>query len=278
MKKSLSLLMIGIVYLIIILLGNWLWDYLKTFALFEKLLITLLSISIILYIVNLGLKVRILDPFYSVAPILVIIKSSFELKPVLIGLISLIILSSLWLISSLLPWFKSCTTETWLSVYYKQKVKGWWLIFNLLFFYVLPTLLLYLILLSPLMFLAKVNDNNLNLSTLIGFLLGLIGLVIILLSHFQQLKTTNLSKNGLWSKSRYPNIFGKILVVIASYLMTLSLDESQWILFVGPLLYLIMYQWLIIPLSEKKRLLEVVDYFEYIKSTNLLIPLSKRNL
>lgn len=267
MKKVL-LSMIVVITLLILFLTNLLWDNLKL-KLFEKAIIVVIILSVVFYFINQFIKEALLAIFFfHLIPLLIIIKSSFEIKPHLVSLIIVLFLTSLWLIGSMISLLKP--QDNSLKTYLTNKFKKWSVIINYFVFYLAPYLIIFLVLISPLLFMSLLNNENLNLSTILGFMISLFGLIIYLISQVQFVKNQGMNK-GIRSKSRYPEYFGEMLFVIGLFLMTLSLDEGLWLLFVGPLLHLLMYQWFVIPIKEKMRKL-TSGYDKYIEQTNLLIP------
>ena len=125
-------------------------------------------------------------------------------------------------------------------------------------------------------------EINLNALSLIGSVVILIGTLLELFSdHYmhkflksnQQNEVINI---GLWKYSRHPNYLGEILIWVGVYLILLLSAYEYWYLFVGMLLMILLFNFISIPLAEKRQLSKRSTYKEYQLETSRLLILPKK--
>lgn len=131
--------------------------------------------------------------------------------------------------------------------------------------------------------------SNLSIWSTVGIIIWLTGLIIESIADKQKFQFKNKPENknrwtdvGLWKYSRHPNYFGEILCWWGVFMFCLpSLNNLELLSVVGPIFitFLLLFVTGVPPIEKKylKKFGENLDYQEYIKETNLLIPFSKRN-
>ena len=92
------------------------------------------------------------------------------------------------------------------------------------------------------------------------------------------LKEKKSCQNGLWNYSRHPNYLGEILIWVGAYLVLLVVDINLWWLGFGFILMILLFEFISIPMAEKRHKFRRNDYIDYIKSTNRLLILPKRKI
>ena len=70
--------------------------------------------------------------------------------------------------------------------------------------------------------------------------------------------------------------FSEIIFWFGTFLLLVSINSKMWVLFLGPLLNLLMFVFVSIPLMEKRLMKKYPEYAEYQKNINVLIPLKKK--
>ena len=86
-------------------------------------------------------------------------------------------------------------------------------------------------------------------------------------------KYSDIFNEGLWRKSRHPNLFFELVTWIGFALMGLNDYTISWMAFLGPfLLWAVMY-FLTIPISEKSMAKSRKNWDDFVKETNMFIPL-----
>ena len=77
--------------------------------------------------------------------------------------------------------------------------------------------------------------------------------------------------SGLWQYSRHPNYLGEILFWWGIFLMTLSIDNSYWFLFIFPLSMSLIFSLKTCSMMDTRNLKKREGYKEYMDKTNQLL-------
>ncbi len=253
-----------------------------------KVLLMDLALTIIIFIFSSIFKnSSIYDPYWSVIPIGLTIYAAYILNdfhPMSFIMIGLISIWGIRLTINFFKTFKSLDKQDWRYNNFKEKFPRLWPIINLLGIHLFPTLIVYTVMLSVIKYLETCASSVLNLSTIIGIVICLMGIIIESIADKQMHKFLKTRKNnelintGLWKRSRHPNYFGEILFWWGIYLVMLSLNEKMWVLFLGPLLNTLMFVFVSVPLAEKHQLEKNPAYLEYQKTTNTFLLFPKKEV
>jgi steroid 5-alpha reductase family enzyme len=174
--------------------------------------------------------------------------------------------------------------EDWRYSYYREKMgKNFWII-NFVGLQFMPTIVVYLGSLS-------LFPTILVRSGPFGFI-DIIAVVItaaaILIEALADQQLFNFLKNrkdseeiltsGLWKYSRYPNYLGEIMFWWGLYIFVLAANLSYFWAVIGPISITILFNFVSIPLMEKRHLKRKPNYLSYKKQTSKLIPwIPKKN-
>ena len=85
-------------------------------------------------------------------------------------------------------------------------------------------------------------------------------------------------KTGLWSYSRHPNYLGEILFWWGIFFMTLAVDTSYWYLFICPLSMNLMFALITCKMMDDRSLVKRDGYKDYMDKTNQLLIFPKKRL
>tara|TARA_E500000331_G_scaffold69502_1_gene64195 strand:+ start:70 stop:939 length:870 start_codon:yes stop_codon:yes gene_type:complete len=85
-------------------------------------------------------------------------------------------------------------------------------------------------------------------------------------------------KTGLWSFSRHPNYLGEILFWWGIFFMTLAVDVSYWYLFICPLSMNLMFAFITCKMMDNRSLIKRDGYKDYMDKTNQLLIFPKKRL
>ena len=85
-------------------------------------------------------------------------------------------------------------------------------------------------------------------------------------------------KTGLWSYSRHPNYLGEILFWWGIFFMTLAVDVSYWYLFICPLSMNLMFAFITCKMMDNRSLIKRDGYKDYMDKTNQLLIFPKKRL
>ena len=130
---------------------------------------------------------------------------------------------------------------------------------------------------------------NLTIWSTVGLIIWLTGLIIETIADKQKFQYKNQPENknrwtdvGLWKYSRHTNYFGEILCWWGIFLFCLpSLNNYELLSVVGPIFitFILLFITGVPPIENRylKKFGKNIDYQKYIKETNLLIPIPKKN-
>jgi steroid 5-alpha reductase family enzyme len=77
-------------------------------------------------------------------------------------------------------------------------------------------------------------------------------------------------RTGLWSRSRHPNYIGEMLFWWGLYCFALAANPTYWWVIIGPLTITFMFVFISIPMIEKRMLERRSDYEDYRKKVPML--------
>lgn len=162
---------------------------------------------------------------------------------------------------------------------------------NLIRFWVLQTIAVWVIMLPFSLFLTKRNIQTYNIFMYVGFALYIIGFLVETISDSQKFQFKRKPENkgkwmqsGLWKYSRHPNYFGEIVLWWGLFIVVLPyLSGLSYLSVLGPVFITLLLLFVSgIPLLEKgadKKYGDDPDYVSYRDNTSLLIPMpSKRGI
>lgn len=279
-NRLVSFIIIFIVYAIAITLGILIYNKLE-FKFWINLLIADSISTIIVFVFSLIFNnSSVYDPYWSVAPIVVVIGYAFKFGLNTSTLLILIAIL-LWGTRLTLNWaytFTNLNHEDWRYKMYKERFSHIYPIINFFGIHYFPTIVVYLCML-PIAF-AFNNSVEFSYLIIIGFIISLLAFLLQLISDiemhkFRKKKTHTLINVGLWKYSRHPNYLGEISMWWGIYFMMLTILPTYWFLFIGALVNNLMFLFISIPMAEKRQ--SAKDGFAlYKKNTHMLLPIPKK--
>ena len=282
-NRTFSFLVILITYVLAVIIGLVIFNRNITNNFYINVFIADVIATIFVFIVGLIFKnASIYDPYWSVAPIVIIPLSMIHFKNYSLGAILLLIAIAYWGIRLTLNWiytFKNLLTQDWRYTMFQEKTKKWFPLVSLAGIHLIPTLIVYFAILPGVYFLSQTNFSYLSI---IGLIISLVAATIQLISDIQVHKfRKNNPRNkyideGLWKYSRHPNYFGEVLMWWGVYLFMLFSDFSRWYLIIGAILNTLLFIFISIPMQEKRLLTYKDNYNEYQRSTSMLLILPKK--
>ena len=293
MKKQIKDRIIGyilltVMYIVAFFTGLLVYDMFEIHLLLKVLLMTVSSTLVIFLFSCMLQNSSVYDPYWSVFPIITAVMlydMGETTHPLSILMLVLIIL---WGIRLTLNWaytFKGLDHEDWRYTKFRTEHPKLWPILNLFGIHLFPTIVTYLLMLAPICFFDSVNNGTIttqfNLSSILSIIIMLVAIIIELLADLQSHIHRNkypktIINTGLWKVSRHPNYFGEIIFWFGAYLLLISINDNMWILFLGPLVNLLMFVFISIPMMEKRLMNKYPEYQTYQKTVNVLIPLKKK--
>ncbi len=290
-NKIISLLIIILIYALMFSSYFFLNKWLTINNMMIKLFVTSLIWTVYIWIFSLIFRnSSIYGPYWSTVPIFIVLLYLTKVTKINFQTYLLVGALIIWGVRLLINFFirfKNLKEEDWRYHYYRQKYPKGWFFLNLFGCHFLPSFIIYMALVPVFYYIDLSTVKNINLSTIIGLIIIISGIIIELVSDYQmdyfKRKTTDLkavNQSGLWSLSRHPNYLGELMVWWGAFLMMLSLDEKKFLLLLGPLLITLLILIITIPLMEKHLLKNKKNYQEYLEKTNMLLifPKHKSNI
>ncbi len=194
-------------------------------------------------------------------------------------------LFSIWSWRLTINWAYTCEsikTQDWRYTMYKQQNSVFiWHIINFFGINLMPTVLVYGALIPGII--TVLADSAVNVFSLVGAAIILCGTILeffadIQMHTFRKNNTdkTGVQDMGLWKYSRHPNYLGEISVWFGVFVFMLSADISKWYLITGALLIFCLFNFISIPMMEKRQKSKRPAYEKYQQTTSKLLLLPRK--
>jgi steroid 5-alpha reductase family enzyme len=252
-----------------IILYTFILDILATFTVF---LVSILANNSSIY-----------DPYWSIAPPIIFIYWISSGDPEggnITRQILIIILVMAWSVRLTWNWIRrwnGLIDEDWrYRNFRKQFPSAYWLV-SLFAIHLVPTLIVLLACISVFPAL-MMNPMPLNTIDLIAGILTSGGIVFETVSdqqlrkHLRKGREEPFLSEGLWKYSRHPNYFGEILFWIGLSVFSLSSKSFIWWIIPGPVIIVLMFLFISVPMTDKRMLQRRRGYRDYHKRTSGLFP------
>lgn len=284
-NKIISICLIALVYLVALLIGYISYKYISIENVLLKFFLCDIIGTIIVYLGSLLFNnASVYNPYWSILPMIIV---PFFIKETIgfnVYTIIIMILIEIWGLRLTINWilrFKNLNSQDWRYTNIKNKHPKLWLLISFFGIHMLPTIIVFIGLLPVFAYVDAFEKNvEINGTYFISLIVCLIAIVIEMLAYIQMNKfkknpenVGKINRNGLWKKSRHPNYFGEILFWFSMFLFNLSVRSDLWILIFCPLIVFLLFISISIPMLEKRQLNSKIDYFEYKKETNALLPI-----
>lgn len=278
-NKTVSIVIIGIIYLIAILLGYFVFRMLNK-GLYELVALFLADVVATVVVWGFGLfykNVSVYDPYWSVAPpvmftVWAFYKSTFTL-PVVLLLIAVwywgIRLTSNWAYT-----FKGLAHEDWRYTRYRKTQSPF--IFHVINFFglnMMPTVLVFAAMLPG--FGLFESTETANMSTWLGFAICISAASLQLIAdtqihRFRETHPGQYCDVGFWKHGRHPNYLGEISMWWGVWTMYASIYGFDWLI-IAPIAMTALFLFISIPMMERRQLQNKPGYAEYREKTRMLI-------
>lgn len=282
--KTLSLKIVMLWYALALTLPLYINQMYSPFAnIWLEILLLHVIATVIIYIGSVIHKNSSLyDPFWSVAPIPIVLYFCFfhdtNISVINSLLISLPIL--IWAIRLTRNWaisWPGFIHEDFRYIDLKKGNKFRLEFINFTGIHLIPTLQVNVSLL-PIYFLYTSNNlGNINYLLLFASLFSVSAVIIETIADEQmrEFRKDKLNKGktmnkGLWRLSRHPNYFGEVMFWVGLYLMAvLTVETPNW-LFVSPLSMIMLFVFISCPMMDKRSLKKRPSYHNYMNNTSQL--------
>lgn len=289
-NRFVSFLIIAVTYILAGLLGYFLYPIIKIDHLMVRFLVLDLICTVFVYLVSMIFNnASVYDPYWSVAPMVILPLFMVALKAYHLVVYVIIILYFIWGIRLTANWaygFKNLNHQDWRYKNFQDKHPKTWFLINLFGIHMVPTIIVFLGML-PTMYLMDLVVNNsdkieASAASIFAVIIILVAIILETVADIQMHKfrkdPNNLGKineSGLWKIARHPNYGGEILFWIGVFLYTSSMDDAgnSFILAFSPLIVFLLFAFISVPMMEKRQKKNKPGYEDYMKRTNIFFPI-----
>ena len=158
----------------------------------------------------------------------------------------------------------------------REKSGVWFPLVSLFGIMLFPTLVVYLCMIPAFLY---VRSGEVNALTIVGFALCLSAATLQFvadaqLHRFQKRERSRaeIIRTGVWRHSRHPNYLGEILMWWGVFIVMFSVFPERWYFAAGALVNTLMFQFVSIPMAEKRMAAYKEGFSDYVAKTNKLLP------
>lgn len=277
--KTVGIVVIGIIYLIAILFGYFVFRMLNT-GLHELLALFLADVVATVVVWGFGLfytNVSVYDPYWSVAPPVMFTVWAFYKSTFTLPVVLLLIAVWYWGIRLTGNWaftFKGLAHEDWRYTRYRETQSPF--IFHVINFFglnMMPTVLVFAAMLPG--FGLFESTEAANMLTWLGFAICISAATLQLVAdtqihRFRENHPGQYCFVGLWKHGRHPNYLGEISMWWGVWTMYASIYGFDWLI-IAPIAMTALFLFISIPMMERRQLQNKPGYAEYRKKTRMLI-------
>ena len=282
--KIKSLLIIASIY-VFALAGGYLLSWLIPVGMILRLFLADVFATVIVYIFSVIFKnTSVYDPYWSFVPWVLAFIAMVETRNFSIPIIILYIAFSIWswrLTFNWLTTFKDMTWEDWRYKMYRENFpRPLFEVINFVGLQMMPTLVVFGGLWP---FLLLIQQGS-NYFAIFGAAIILIGASLEFFADHQmhqflsETKEKKTCQKGLWNYSRHPNYLGEITIWFGLAITHLIQYPTQWYIDLEFILFVLLFNFISIPMMEKRQLKRRFDYEMYRKTTSRLLILPKRRI
>ncbi len=267
--------------------GFMVWLFYDAVSIFHPILVVLILdilATIIIFLFSVAFNNSSLyDPYWSLVPPLILYYwifhdqtwATFTLLQA-----SVLILVTGWSVRLTLNWilrWKGLRDEDWRYLAFRFKYQENYWVLSFFGIHLFPTLLVFLGCLAVYPALV-LYEGNMGLIEWFAVFITLSGIAIEAISDLQLSRYVNDKDKcdflctGLWKYSRHPNYFGEVLFWIGIFLFSTGTEQLYWWIVPGPVIIILMFYTISIPMIDKRMLRRKTGYRDYLKRTPDLIP------
>ncbi len=222
------------------------------------------------------------DPYWSVAPPFIAVGffafntgDALSLRQIIV--FSLVMFWAVRLTFNFLRTFKNIAHQDWRYDDLQAKTGRFYWLVSFLGIHLFPTILVFLGCLS-FYFIFGEEARPFNLVDFLALVLTTIAIIVETVADEQltRFKKTNQVKgktlqSGIWAYSRHPNYFGEILFWWGLFAFSFAANPQWWPI-VGAVSITFLFQFISIPMIEKRMMTRRQDYLSYSKRVAVLFP------
>lgn len=293
MQRIKAYLVIGLAYLIACVGGYFLFDLVlgdsnNVYRVILSLLTADVAMTVFIWLCGLGFKnSSFYDAYWSLIPWLLLLAIMIRFSLYNAGSIIFMIVFGIWSFRLTFNWAYTCESlkwQDWRYVMYKETNKPYmWHIINFNGIHMMPTLFVFLGLIPAIFFMMA--NPAVGVMLIVGCVVILIGVVLESFADIEMHKFRKDESNkgkvlssGLWKYSRHPNYLGEITVWLGVFLAMLQVNLSGFYWIVGFFVMVILFNFISIPMMEKRQVSRRPEYAVYQKRVSKLLLLPQRTV
>ncbi len=278
-SRAWSFIIITLVYALCTLVGVGQYGYLP-YSTPVNLLIADTAATVACFIFSLIFKnSSVYDPYWSVAPIVMVIAFAIKDGLTVLGILALITVC-FWGVRLTVNWaytFKNLYHQDWRYTMLKEKTGIFYPLINFVGIHYVPTLVVYGCML-PVVYIIE-NKAEINVLSVISVCVSLFAAIIqgvadIQMHRYRKNRCGSFIRSGLWRYSRHPNYLGEILMWWGMGLCAICAMPQSWYLIFGAVANTALFLLVSIPMADKRQSTKA-GFDEYKKETRMLLPIKR---
>jgi steroid 5-alpha reductase family enzyme len=225
------------------------------------------------------------DPYWSVAPAVVVTVWVVAAGAPATRTILVLVLMLVWAVRLTVNWalsWRGLDHEDWRYVRIREQTAGrvpWWLV-SLTGIQLMPTLVVFAGLLAVWPALGSRPLTVLDLAAVV-VTAGAIALEAVADSQLRRFARDpahrgQIADRGLWRRSRHPNYLGEIAFWWGMWLFGLAAAPSWWWTVAGPVVMVLLFALVSVPLMDRRSLERRPGYAEHMRRVPALLPWPRR--
>ena len=274
-----SFAVIAVVYAIAVVVGVLVY-YAVSADWWLRLLIADVAATVATFIFSVIFKnASVYDPYWSVAPPVILISFAFGRALTALGVLILIAVG-FWAVRLTANWaynFGDLTHQDWRYTMLKEKTGAFYPLINFIGIHLVPTLVVYGCIL-PAVFAIREGVEAGPLGVLfvaISMLAATLQCVSDIQMHaFRRRRRGGFIRDGLWKYSRHPNYLGEILMWWGIGLAVVVSAPEVWYFIFGALANTALFLFVSIPMADGRQS-QKDGFAEYKSATRMLLPIPK---
>jgi steroid 5-alpha reductase family enzyme len=250
-----------------------------------RLFLTDIFATLVVYIFSIIFKnTSVYDPYWSFVPWVLVLIAMIETKNFSVSILILFIAFSFWSWRLTINWigtFKNMVWEDWRYTKYRKSLPRWMFeVVNFFGLQMMPTVLVF----GGIWPFLLMIENGSNYISIIGAFIIILGTGLELLADHQmhqflrETKEKKTCQKGLWKYSRHPNYLGEITIWFGIALTHLIQYPTQWYIDLLFIFFVLLFNFISIPMMEKRQLQRRSDYENYRKTTSRLLLLPRKRI
>jgi steroid 5-alpha reductase family enzyme len=281
-ERSTGFAVVGVAYAVA---GLAAWGVVAAMPGRHPLLVTFvadLAATLVVFVASmLAGNASLYDPYWSVTPVVIVIVWAGGAVTVREAVVVALVLA--WSIRLTANWaisWRGLGHEDWRYVRMREQRPAWlpWWLVNLAGIQLVPTLVVFGGLVAVWPALAP-TERTFGWLDVVAVLVTVAGISLEAVADQQMRAFTRdpanrgrIADKGLWRWSRHPNYLGEITFWWGMWLFGLAADPGWWWTVAGPIVVVLLFTFVSVPMMDRRSLDRRPDYAEHIRRVPALLP------